>query len=273
MKRQSPPRSYKAVINSLAQVWRIDPVSPQEAIWQLGTPTLHALPQSGIRVAIWNMCKGAGGLLFEHDYRMLCYRSDVILTQEALLSQRSIRVFCEPGFRVVHAASYMRRDRLRDGVMTVSRVAPDPQRLHRVICKYPEPILKTPKVALVSFFPLMDSQESLMIVNLHATLIRLKSAAVEEMEHLIAHLPDHRGPILLAGDFNTFSPGYLKAVHSILKKLSLEHMPIREDPRPKSQALDQVFSRGLDIHSIQVDTTIKNSDHFPLILTMSCKKS
>ncbi len=273
MKRQSPPRSYKAVINSLAQVWRIEPVNSQEAIWQLGTPTLDALPQNGIRVAIWNMCKGAGGLLFEHDYRLLCYRSDIILTQEALLSQRSIRVFCEPGFRVVHAASYMRRDRLRDGVMTVSRVAPDPHRLHRVICKYPEPILKTPKAALVSFYPLIDSQESLMIVNLHATLIRLKSAAIEEMEHLIAHLPEHKGPILLAGDFNTFSSGYLKAVHSILKKLSLEHIPISDDPRPKAQALDQVFSRGLDIHSIHVDTTIKNSDHFPLFLTMSYKKS
>ena len=165
----------------------------------------------------------------------------------------------------------MRRDRLRDGVMTVSRAAPDPNRLQRIICKYPEPILKTPKVALVSFYPLAGSAESLMIVNLHATLIRLKSAAVEEMEHLLAQLPEHRGPILLAGDFNTFSPGYLKAIHSVLKNLSLDYIPIENDPRPRTQALDQVFCRGLEIHSIHVDTTIKNSDHFPIILSMSCQ--
>jgi hypothetical protein len=168
-------------MNSLAQVWRIEVVSPEEAIWQLGSPESNALPGSKIRVAIWNLCKGAGGLLFEHDYRLLCYRSDVVLTQEALLSHRSIKVFCEPGFGLVHAASYMRRDRLRDGVMTVSRVAPDPTRLQRIICKYPEPILKTPKVALVSFYPVDGLAESLMIVNLHATLIRWKSAAVEEI--------------------------------------------------------------------------------------------
>jgi len=167
----------------------------------------------------------------------------------------------------------MRRDRLRDGVMTVSRAGPDPDRLYRIICKYPEPFLKTPKVALVSFYSLEGSSEPLMIVNLHATLIRRKSAAVEEMEHLLQYLPDHRGPMLLAGDFNTFSQGYLKAIHSVLRKLGLEYVRIAKDPRPQTQALDQVFCRGVDVHSIEVDTTIKNSDHFPILLTMSCQKS
>jgi endonuclease/exonuclease/phosphatase (EEP) superfamily protein YafD len=78
--------------------------------------------------------------------------------------------------------------------------------------------------------------------------------------------------MLLAGDFNTFSPGYLKAIHSVLAKLSLEYVPIKSDPRPRTQALDQVFCRGLDVHAIEVDTTIKNSDHFPIFLTISCKK-
>ena len=269
MKRQKPQRSYKVVMQSLAQVLRIERVSPEESIWQLGSPGLNALPRDDIRVSIWNLCKGAAGISFEHDYRLLCYQSDLILTQEALLSKRSINVFCEPGFKVVHAASYVRKDRLRDGVMTVSRVAPDPSKMIRVVCKYPEPLLKTPKVALVSFYPIENSKYPLMVVNLHATLIRLKSAAIEEMEHLLSHLPSHQGPILLAGDFNTFTSGYLKAVGSVLQRLSLDYIPIPNDPRPRTQALDQVFCRGLEVHSIAVDTTVKNSDHFPLLLKLS----
>lgn len=273
MKRQKPPRSYKAVMHSLAQVWRIERVVAEESIWQLGLSSMESLPLENIRIAVWNLWKGAAGISFEHDYRILCYRSDLVLTQEALLSQRSIHVFCEPGFHVVHAASYMRKDRLRDGVMTVSRVSPDPSRLVRVVCKYPEPVLKTPKVALVSFYPIAGMTTELMVVNIHATLIRLKSAAVEEMEHLLAHLPDHKGPILLAGDFNTFTAGYLKAVHSVLMQVGLEYIAIPNDPRAPTQALDQVFCRGLDVQHIEVDTTIKQSDHFPILLTVSCRSS
>lgn len=267
VRRQSPKRSYRAVIESLKQVWRIERVGDEDGLWQLGVPELESFPHDRIRVSVWNMCKGVGGVLFEHDYRSLCYRSDLILTQEALLSRRSIQTFCERGFQTVHAASYKRRDGLRDGVMTVSRVPANHGTPKRVICKYPEPFLKTPKAALIQSFPLAGGKD-LLVINIHATLIRLKAAAVEEMEHLLAHLPDHDGPILLAGDFNTFTPGYLRAVSIVLEKLGLSYVPIPNDPRPKTQALDQVFLKDLDVRSIVVDTTIRNSDHFPIIMDL-----
>lgn len=266
MKKARPKRSYRAVIESLRQVWQIESVPQEEAIWQLGEPEKLELQPERIRVAIWNMCKGAGGLLFEHDYRTLCYRSDLVLTQEALLSRRSIRTFCEPGFMTVHAASYKRRDGLRDGVMTATRVPFIGEPL-RLICKYPEPIFKTPKVALAKVFPIAGGKR-LLVVNIHATLVRLKAGAVEEIGHLIDQLPPHDGPILFAGDFNTFTVGYLAAVARELGRIGLEYVPIPHDPRPRTQALDQVFCRGLDVLSVSVDTTIKNSDHFPIVLDL-----
>lgn len=268
MKTQKPKRSYRAVIDALRQVWKIDSVPEGDAVWKLGTPELTSFNPDEIRVSIWNLCKGAGGIMFEHDYRTLCYRSDLILTQEALLSRKSIKTYCEQGFEAIHAASYKRRDGLRDGVMTVSRV-PAAGEIKRIVCKYPEPLFKTPKVALVKCFDINGSSERLMVINIHATLVRLKSAAVEEMEHLLANLPVHEGPILLAGDFNTFTPGYLQAVSGVLNKIGLEYVRIPNDPRPKTQALDQVFCRGLNIKNLKIDTDIKNSDHFPIVLTLS----
>lgn len=255
-------------MDSLSQVWKIDLVNEDESIWTFGTPDQDAFSSEHIRVAIWNMCKGAGGILFEHDFRSLLYRSDLLLAQEALLSRRSIRTFGERGFETVHAASYKRRDGLRDGVMTISRVK-SCELSKRVICKYPEPIFKTPKVALIKIFPIRHCHHRLMVVNVHATLIRLVAAAVEEMEHLLTHIKDHQGPIIFAGDFNTFTAGYLRGVSKVLSRMGLEYVPIPFDPRPKGQALDQVFCRGLSIKHVVIDTSVRNSDHFPIMMHVS----
>lgn len=260
-----PKRSYRAVLDSLRQVWKIELVSDDDCIWRAGQPDLVEFSPEHIRVAIWNMCKGAGGVLFEHDFRSLLYRSDLLLAQEALLSQRSIRTFGERGFETIHAAAYKRRDGLRDGVMTVSRVK-CADFVQRVICKYPEPIFKTPKAALIKFFPIRGLKDKLLVVNVHATLVRFVPAAIEEMEHLISYIQDHRGPIIFAGDFNTFTPGYLRAVRYVLAKIGLEYVPIPLDPRPRTQALDQVFCRGLSVKHVAIDTSVRNSDHFPIIM-------
>lgn len=263
IKPQKPQRSYRAVIDSLRQVWKIELLNDPVAMWRIGVCESFQFDTPRIRLAVWNLCKGAGGRLFEHEYRMVCYRSDLILTQEALLSEKGLLTFCEPGFEAIHAASYKRRDGIRDGVMTVARVSSTPS-IQRIVCKYPEPVFKTPKVALVTFYRMRGRQDSLMVVNLHATLIRRVRSALEEIEHLIKSLPQHDGPVILAGDFNTFTPGYLAVIAGSLRKIGLEYVPIPGDPRPPAGALDQVFVRGLAVERIFVDTTIKNSDHFPL---------
>jgi endonuclease/exonuclease/phosphatase (EEP) superfamily protein YafD len=262
-KPQKPPRSYRAVIESLRQVWSIELLADALALWRIGSCEIRHFEKRQIRLAIWNLCKGAGGQLFEHDYRMICYRADLILTQEALLSEKALAMFCEPGFEAVHAASYKRKDGIRDGVMTVARVCSTPS-LRRIVCKYPEPVFKTPKVALVTFYPVSGLPEPLMVVNLHATLIRRIKLAQEEIEHLIQSLPAHNGPMILAGDFNTFTAGYLRAITRSLSRIGLEYVPIPADPRPATGALDQLFVRGVKVERVYVDTTIKNSDHFPI---------
>ncbi|MBM4250969.1 MAG: endonuclease/exonuclease/phosphatase family protein [Deltaproteobacteria bacterium] len=265
--KQKPRRSFRAVIDSLRQVWTIERVPDHEAIWRLGQPALAALAPERFRISIWNLCKGAGGLMFEHDYRLLCYCSDILMTQEALLSRHAMSMFCATGFESVHAASYRRRDGLRDGVMTVARV-PTCDEPQRIICKYPEPIFKTPKAALIKKYPIAGMDESLLVINIHATLVRRKRAAIEEMQHLLERLPTHRGPMILAGDFNTFTPGYLRAVADVLSQIGLNYVPIPNDPRPTTQALDQLFCRGLEVRSIRVDTSFRNSDHFPILAEM-----
>jgi endonuclease/exonuclease/phosphatase (EEP) superfamily protein YafD len=239
-----------------------------DPFWYAGRQSLAALDPHSLRVAVWNICKGAGGHLFHHDFRKLCYTSDLVLLQEALLSQRSLRAFVEPGFRMLHAASYMRQDRVRDGVLSAARsdVTSPPQ---RIVCKYPEPIFRTPKVALVTQYPLQGQAKPLLVINIHATLVRSARRAVEELHHVIAALPAHDGPAILAGDFNTFTPAYLQFVTQVLSSYGFEMAEISQDPRAWYNNLDQVFVRGIKVNECRVLTDIQSSDHFPIYFTGS----
>jgi endonuclease/exonuclease/phosphatase (EEP) superfamily protein YafD len=263
-----PRRSYAALVTHLRQAWQIIELAEQDAFLRIGHTHLSALPAKGLRLGVWNMCKGSGGVLFEHDFRVMCFRCDLFLTQEALMSPRGLATFEQPGIELLHAASYMRQDGLRDGVMTLSRVEAigTPQ---RIVCKFPEPVFKTPKVALVTKYPIADRTESLLVINLHATLIRRRNVAVEEMEFLLSKIPQHDGPIILGGDFNTFTPLYLKAITKTLAKIGLEKVPLAEEKRSMLASLDHVFVRGLRVTKAWVATTFQSSDHFPLFLELS----
>ena len=119
-KKRPPLPSYGALLNSLHKAWKISPVADHEAVWRLGEASMPHLPPV-IRLMVWNICKGVGDEQFDNDFRRLLLGSDLALIQEALLSQKGMQAFLEPGFEAVHAASYTRRDGLRDGVMTLSR--------------------------------------------------------------------------------------------------------------------------------------------------------
>jgi endonuclease/exonuclease/phosphatase (EEP) superfamily protein YafD len=261
--RPRPRRTYSSVINSLSKVWKIFHVPDADSVLISGSPALQCLPTAPLRVTVWNLYKGHGGIQFFHDFRILCHRSDLLLTQEALLSAHGMSTYNHEGFQLIHAASYERADRVRDGVMTLCRSVPLDQP-KRLLSRYPEPILQTPKAALITRFALAGTSDELLVVNLHSTLIRGRGAAVEEAQHLLGALPTHKGPIIVGGDFNTFTAGYLRAIGSTFAHIGLRLVPIPDDPRSAIGMLDQIFVRGLRVIEAIVDTTVKNSDHFPL---------
>ncbi len=259
-------RSYRTVFESLQKVWTIEAVPEANAIWRIGHAELPYL--SSLRVTVWNICKGAGGQDFELDFRHLLLQSDLMLMQEALLSRKSLGMVCEPGFEALHAASYARADGLRDGVLTLSK-ASFLKGSKRILCKYKEPVFKTPKATLVQKVLLTPKNIPVLVVNIHATLFRWPSRAGEELEHIISMLPEFTGPMIFAGDFNTISPAFLGVIKEKLSLLGLIHLEIPGDLRPLTQQLDHVFYRGLKVESKTVDISVKSSDHFPIRVVFS----
>jgi endonuclease/exonuclease/phosphatase (EEP) superfamily protein YafD len=270
IKVEIPKKSLAHIINHLGKVIGNKSVEEVDSISEFGTPKLKELPSKNLRIAIWNLCKGVWEMRFVHDFETLLRKCDLLLAQEALLGPTIKRAFHFPGFHALHAACYKRRDGLLDGVMTISS-AKDIGSRKRVLCHRPEPLLKTSKATLISFYHLSGSSEPLMIVNMHARLIKTKQGAIDEIKYLLSVLPEHKGPIIFGGDFNTYRKSYLEGVINELGQLDFQHIEVGEDPRRRIDALDQVFVRGFEIKASRVDTTISHSDHFPIIAELSLK--
>jgi endonuclease/exonuclease/phosphatase (EEP) superfamily protein YafD len=266
-KKLRPKRPLAHVIRSVRQVLKITKIADEESIWQWGEARLEALPQV-IDIAIWNIWKASGGEGFLREYQKICHERHMILCQEALLTLKGLGHFAPNGFVANHGGTYKRMDGLRDGVMTVSAAKPG-DGARRVLCLTPEPVLRTPKATLITTYKIAGCNETLCVVNTHATLIRRPSTAVREIEQVIDHIAGHKGPLLYAGDFNTFTSAYMTEVDRVLSTIGLERVRFDIDPRASTAALDQLYTRDIGIIKAVVDTSYVKSDHFPIIARLN----
>ena len=102
------------------------------------------------------------------------------------------------------------------GVLTASRVIPIASCTQRIV----EPILRLPKSAIISWFRLRGSAETLAVVNIHAINFSLWLGAYrKQFAALGKALTEHRGPIIFAGDLNTWTQGRSDAVALGAKRL------------------------------------------------------
>ena len=261
-RKQKPKRNMRSVLQSMTQVLRVEHVADTEAIWSWGQASLSSMPKV-LRVGVWNLWKGAGGAAFANEFSHITETVDLLLAQEALLSHELIKLFAIAGFEVTHASTYRRLDGCRDGVMTLSRTPAISA--ERIISATPEPLFRTTKAALITHHPIGRGNATLAVVNIHSTLIRRPKTAVEEMRRVMERLELHDGPVLFAGDFNTFNQRYLREMAGALALLGILHQPIPNDPRTRFARLDQIFTRGILTRNMRVDHHIKHSDHFPIL--------
>ncbi len=268
-KKVTPKRPMGKVLQSVRQVLQITHVSEEEAIWQWGEPRAAALPEI-IDIGVWNIWKGSGGEKFISEYRRMVADCHLLLAQEALLTLKALAQFAPTGYLALHGATYRRKDGIRDGVMTVSAATADgePQ---RILCLAPEPLLNTTKASLVTTYKIENMDKLLCVVNIHSTLIRSPAMAVRELEQVLSYISHHVGPILFAGDFNTFSNAYITEVDRVLASIGLSRVVIEGDPRTTTTALDQIYVREIEVLHAKVDISYQHSDHFPILARLKLK--
>lgn len=148
------------------------------------------------------------------------------------------------------------------GVLNLSLPTPS------LACAYTElePWLGLPKSALYANYRLSNG-EVLAVVNIHAVNFTYGTKEYQrQLSVLVDELLKHQGPIILAGDFNSWSDTRMAVMQQALDKLELQEAKFEPDNRTQFMtglALDHVFYRHLVLETAEAPVS-DASDHNPL---------
>ncbi|HCD15784.1 endonuclease/exonuclease/phosphatase family protein [Shewanella sp.] len=227
------------------------------------TPRAKALDNNGeFGVLTWNIQKQQNGLWRSRLNDFATGRQLVLLQEASLDPGMYLYLSAAQWFwRFANAFSVLDTPA---GVMNLSSSAPLSSCGYRTL----EPWLRLPKTALVAEYPLSDGS-LLTVVNVHGINF---SVGIEEyrqqLKSLTEALAEERvmGPIILAGDFNTWSEERSMLLADFASSLGLNEAHFGEDNRVRvlGYPLDHLFYRGLKPKELYVPET-DVSDHNPMV--------
>ena len=242
--------------------------SCRDALNQPALAGSEALDASNIRLVNWNIHKQLNpesGV----DLTSISNGRDLILIQEASLREETINDVdatkhwsFAPGYRTAGAVS---------GVLTLSSIKPLTQ------CSFEniEPVLRSPKATSITEYGLNSSEQTLVVVNMHAVNFSTGLKAFRnQFRQVAAALRDHSGPVIFSGDLNTWRKKRLIVVDEFAASLGLEPIHFGDNPdddhrvRFFGNVLDHIYVRGLA--TINTSTSaVTTSDHNPMSATFS----
>jgi endonuclease/exonuclease/phosphatase (EEP) superfamily protein YafD len=220
-----------------------------------------------LEIVVWNTFKGRR----ERYYDFLSEQTanaDLILLQEFRhdpvleASHREIFTRRDAGMAV---SFYTRPNReAPTGVCTVSAVRST--RNLFLLSRYFEPVTKTPKMAMVTYYSVGDldcpEEQQLLVLNSHGINFRLRRPFLDQMLQFEEHLRHHVGPIILVGDFNTWENGRVRILEAVARSCGLSR--VRFPPGIKMigrHELDRVYIRGGEAVQQRVLANQVASDH------------
>jgi endonuclease/exonuclease/phosphatase (EEP) superfamily protein YafD len=265
--RNAVPEPGKGASTGRSSVCAVDRLVTGE---QLGpVKSGEGLNPESISVLNWNVYKGKREN-WASDFRRYTSRHDVVTIQEAHLDEELTSMLDNEHQYWTLNTAFHYRDKAT-GVMTASRVKP----LHSCGQHTAEPLIRVPKTSLVSFYPIEGMKESLLVANIHGINFTLGvDVYASQLEKLYEIMRLHDGPVILAGDFNTWSDGRMRVVEEITDRLQLESLDYTNHNRTSvfGNALDHVFFRGLD--PVEHDTWhVTSSDHNPTRVSFRVKQN
>jgi endonuclease/exonuclease/phosphatase (EEP) superfamily protein YafD len=228
------------------------------------TTAADPLPGPTFRVLSWNIHKN-GDPGWDGDLARFAAESDLLLIQEAALTAGLQGVLAAAGFDGMLAGSFALNGR-ETGVLNAARVRPAGACVQRQF----EPLLRLPKSAVITRYGLPGTADRLAVANVHAINFTLGVDGYrEQLEAIGRELAGHRGPVIVAGDFNTWSDARLEVVDQVMRGMGLRPVLPAVDTRSRffGRQVDYVFVRGLEVVNAEAPE-VRSSDHNPVLTTL-----
>ena len=231
-----------------------------------------------ITLVNWNAQKGQNPQ-FSQDLKLILEQEkpDIVFLQEAKADlfepQQMAGYFAEawtypwPGGEAI-------------GVLTLSRIPA--VRVQPVPTKYREFGVTAPKISLVTEYPL-PSGKNLLAINVH--LLNFERWSLKKITHQLEDLKKimaaHSGPMIMAGDFNTWNDKRLSLVKGITDGVHLKEVTDFPEGRKtgnlnsefwnkmlgidQNLPLDRIFFKGFRSTEARI-LKFNSSDHAPILI-------
>jgi endonuclease/exonuclease/phosphatase (EEP) superfamily protein YafD len=150
------------------------------------------------------------------------------------------------------------------GVLTASSV--ESKRSRAYLSKSRESLIGPHKSLLLSRFSFADGSK-LLVLNIHAINFRENQSYAKEIDGFMEYIKEYDGPLIVAGDFNSWNRERQLKIARERKALSLKSVPFKQKQKIKSfmgNTLDFIFYRGLELLESEVIDGHGLSDHNPL---------
>ncbi|WP_138503416.1 endonuclease/exonuclease/phosphatase family protein [Nostoc sp. PA-18-2419] len=229
---------------------------------------------SSIKILNWNIAKQNYNKNWLKDFLSIIdsYQPNLIFLQEFSLKLEANQLDTllkmnwnfAPNFVDIHHQTY-------SGIFTAATISPLTKKV--LTTAHHEPIVKTPKISLVTEYLLSDKQTTLLTINSHLiNFVDLNKFQIQ-LNELELVLSTHRGPLIFTGDFNTWSRKRAVILNQLTTQLGLTPVIFAPHEKQKikrflfSPPLDHIFYRNLTLKkaSAKVLDKICSSDHKPLM--------
>lgn len=224
-----------------------------------------------ISVLNWNILKG-DRRSWNKDFQSISSKMDLLLIQEAYLNENVLDGINGAQMGWVFSPSFFyAANNVPTGVLTASHAQP----IYCRALRAREPIIRTPKSSLITKYRLTGENQVLLVANVHAINFSLGARSYKSQAFALKQeMQSHPGPIILAGDFNTWSEKRLQSLHEVTEQLGLQPVQFPTDHRKKvfKKAVDHIFYRGLTVANARV-LRVRSSDHNPMLVDFRLSRS
>ena len=230
---------------------------------------MECLP-STFELLLWNMQK-CRGEKWRPDFLRLIHDRHLVLLQEASLTAVNLEIFDQhEQYLWTLARSFTHlKSQSENGIKTGSRCAPIEE--HYYASPSFEPFVRTHKMLLRTKYPLQGTNKHLMVFNLHAINFSGIGGYNKHLSQMIVAAESHEGPMILAGDFNTWSRERYRLLQQMIEELGLTEAQISRKTKARHlyRHLDHLFYRDLRLEKIEMVQSVTSSDHRPIIARLS----
>ncbi len=243
--------------------------NPEESHLTFGEAKTAVLKKGKLDILVWNI-KKAEMEEWPNEFLIYSANKELILIQEAFknsIFNQTINLL--KGIRWDMGVSFfdIYHGKIPSGTLIGSVANPNLSLVKH--STYFEPIIKTPKSLTITKYAIEGSAKLLLVISVHA--INLTSIFPFKRYIDIAHneISKHDGPVIYAGDFNTWSEDRTKYLFSSVEKLNLTPIDFKNGHlrmKFRKNFLDHAFVRGVNVKSAEVAWESQGSDHKPLLI-------